>query len=68
MLCIGDQNAETFVQPDDLQYCLDLGLIKSTDRGPAIANPIYREIIPRELISDTQKETESLTEENSFLS
>jgi hypothetical protein len=54
-ILLGDQNAETFVQPDDLQYCLDLGLIKYTDRGPAIANPIYREIIPRELISDTQE-------------
>lgn len=35
------------IQPDDLQYLRDLGLIKQ--EGLEIANPIYREIIPREL-------------------
>ena len=35
-------------RPDDLQYVRDLGLVKRT--GPVeIANPIYREVIPREL-------------------
>lgn len=37
------------IQPDDIQYIRDLGLIKQ-DRLD-IANPIYREIIPRELNS-----------------
>lgn len=37
------------IQPDDLQYVRDLGLIKQ--ERLEIANPIYREIIPRELNS-----------------
>jgi hypothetical protein len=35
------------IQPDDLQYVRDLGLIKQERLD--IASPIYREIIPREL-------------------
>ncbi len=35
--------------PDDLQYVLDLGLIVKAPGGLQIANPIYREVIPREL-------------------
>jgi hypothetical protein len=39
--------------PDDLQYVIDLGLIRRLDaehgRMPVISNDIYREIIPREL-------------------
>jgi hypothetical protein len=36
--------------PDDLRYCLDLGLVRLDDnKRPIIANPIYREVIPREL-------------------
>ncbi len=46
---------EAFVDLDDLQYCIDLGLIRQTPEGPAIANPIYREVVPRELTSDTQE-------------
>ena len=34
---------------DDLSYCVDLGLIKNSDVGYIISNPIYREVIPREL-------------------
>ena len=40
--------AEERAPPDDLQYVRDLGLVKRTD-PVAIANPIYREVIPREL-------------------
>jgi hypothetical protein len=40
-------------QDDDLQYCLDLGLVRQGDangtRTLVIANDIYREVIPREL-------------------
>ncbi len=36
------------IHPDDLQYVRDLGLVKRTD-PVTIANPIYREVIPREL-------------------
>jgi hypothetical protein len=39
------------IQPDDLQYVRDLGLVRSDVLD--IANPIYREIIPRELTSVT---------------
>lgn len=45
------------IQQDDLQYIRDLGLVKK-DRLE-IANPIYREIIPRELTSVT---TELITQ------
>ncbi len=38
---------------DDLQYVRDLGLISQTD-PVTIANPIYREVIPRDLTYTTQ--------------
>jgi len=38
---------------DDLQYVRDLGLI--TQKGIKIANPIYQEIIPRELVYTDQE-------------
>ena len=39
--------------PDDLMYARDLGLI-SIDDPMRIANPVYREVIPRELTYTTQ--------------
>jgi len=39
--------------PDDLMYVRDLGLI-SPDDPVCIANPIYREVIPRDLTYTTQ--------------
>ena len=39
--------------PDDLMYVRDLGLI-SIDDPMRIANPVYREVIPRELTYTTQ--------------
>ena len=39
---------------DDLQYVRDLGLV-GQGAPPAIANPIYREVIPRELTATTQE-------------
>lgn len=41
-------------QTDDVQYVRDLGLI-SAKRPIQIANPIYREIIPRELINSADE-------------
>ena len=42
------------IAPDDLQYVRDLGLV--TRSGPvAVANPIYREVIPRDLTYTTQE-------------
>jgi hypothetical protein len=47
------------VRLDDLQYVQDLGLIRDTSQGPQIANPIYAEIIPRELTISQQANLEA---------
>jgi hypothetical protein len=39
---------------DDVSYLKDLGLVKKTPRGLAIANPIYQEVIPRQLTDSQQ--------------
>ncbi len=41
---------------DDVQYTIDLGLVKAGVNGYEIANPIYREIVPRELTHQQQNE------------
>ena len=52
-LLSGAAVAEAFAA-DDLQYVRDLGLV--TRVGPvAVANPIYREVIPRDLTYTTQE-------------
>ena len=52
LLC-GDSTV-TNIAADDLEYVRDLGLIARA--GPvAIANPIYREVIPRDLTYTTQE-------------
>ncbi len=45
--------ASTEMRPDDLQYVRDLGLA-ARDDPVRIANPIYREVIPRDLTWTTQ--------------
>jgi len=45
---------ENNILPDDIQYLIDLGLIKKGSAGLEISNPIYREVIPRELTVVTQ--------------
>ena len=45
--------SEDLFRPDDLQYVRDLGLVKRTI-PVSVANPIYREVIPRELTSAPQ--------------
>jgi len=47
-LLIGSEQAER-IPSDDLQYVLDLGLVK-IDGQVRISNPIYQGIIPRELV------------------
>jgi hypothetical protein len=37
------------VPDDDIQYLLDLGLLRQDNGGLTIANPIYREVLPRTL-------------------
>ena len=52
-LLSGAEAAES-IAPDDLEYVRDLGLV--TRSAPvAIANPIYREVIPRDLTYTTQE-------------
>ena len=52
-LLSGSAAAET-IRPDDLQYVRDLGLI-ARDAPVRVANPIYREVIPRDLTWTTQE-------------
>jgi hypothetical protein len=40
--------------PDDIQYVIDLGLIRIEGKSPVISNAIYREVLPRELTWVTQ--------------
>jgi len=42
------------VPTDDIQYVIDLGLIKKKNKDLVIANPIYQEVLPRELTYVTQ--------------
>jgi hypothetical protein len=44
------------VHSEDKEYCIDLGLIKKTNNGLEVSNPIYREIIPREITESRQDE------------
>ena len=40
---------------EDLEYCVDLGLIRFEDGTHRVANAIYREVLPRELTESTQR-------------
>ena len=51
-LLSGNPEPET-IPSDDLQYVRDLGLVR-TSNPIAIANPIYQEVIPRDLTWTTQ--------------
>ena len=43
------------IPDDDIQYCIDLGLVHRNERGTIdVANAIYREIIPRQLTWSTE--------------
>lgn len=42
------------IPKDDIELVKDLGLVTSSPAGLAIANPIYREVIPRALTSVTE--------------
>jgi hypothetical protein len=48
---------------DDISYLADLGIIKRFSSRLEIANPIYQEILPRELAYGTQR---SITQETSW--
>ena len=51
---IEGENLELDLDTQDIIYCRDMGLIKKTDLGWAIANKIYQEVIPRELTESLQ--------------
>ncbi len=53
-ILVGADNKEDFLN-EDQQYLIDLGLIRKGTIGLEIANPIYREIIPRELTATRQE-------------
>ena len=55
ILANSEEPDESLIPSDDVQYVVDMGLIK-VERGKPrrIANGIYREIIPRELTWSTQ--------------
>jgi hypothetical protein len=58
-ILIGEDKSASFDEirsnlNEDMQYLIDLGLVRSGERGLEIANPIYREIIPRELTAYRQ--------------
>jgi hypothetical protein len=36
-------------RPSDVDYCVDLGLVRNVRGATEIANPIYKEVLPREL-------------------
>lgn len=52
-ILIGQDAPESF-PTDDISYVIDLGLVAKNDQRLEIANPIYQEIIPRELTHGTQ--------------
>ena len=57
----GEASGGDRVSPDDVEYVRDLGLL--TRRGPRrISNPIYREVIPRELMYAQEDEILQQTE------
>ena len=50
---LSGSRANPEMRPDDLQYVRDLGLV-ARDDPIRVANPIYREVIPRDLTWTTQ--------------
>jgi hypothetical protein len=52
---------------DDIQYVIDLGLIRRSDVGLEVSNAIYREIIPRELTVVAQINFESTYRPESYV-
>jgi AAA-like domain len=51
---LSGQDAPEDFPIDDVSYVIDLGLISKQGKSLAIANPIYQEVIPRELSYSTQ--------------
>lgn len=59
---LAGQTLEKEIPTDDIEYVLDLGLVRSVNGGGIeIANPIYKEIIPRALAYVTQSSLPRIT-------
>ncbi len=56
------KNLARSAKDDDIQYVLDLGLVRRTAQGLQVANPIYHEIIPRTLNQLDQTNFETLVQ------
>ncbi len=54
-ILLGSETLGGDLSTDDQQYALDLGLVSRGPRGLEIANPLYREIIPRELTAVSEE-------------
>jgi len=56
---VGPILAGTMLDPEvpdrDIEYCEDLGIVTKSNRQLKIANPIYQEILPRELTWGSQR-------------
>jgi len=48
---VAGENLRPDLLDDDVRFALDLGLVVTAPQGLTIANPIYREVIPRALTS-----------------
>ncbi len=62
------QGQDLDVRLDDIQYVEDLGLIRRTKQGPVISNPIYAEVIPRELTVAEQMNLEARYDQAWYIS
>ena len=51
---IAGEPDERLAEGDEFRLCLDMGLVTIVDGAPAIANPIYREVIARQITYSTQ--------------
>jgi hypothetical protein len=52
-ILLGDGDIET--DTDGFQYCLDLGLVIQRAHGAEMANPLYREVLARQLTLNEQE-------------
>ena len=64
---LAGENLDKAVSEDDIKYLIDLGLVRRGQQGPQIANPIYREVIPRELTFITQLNFESTVQSSWYI-
>ena len=62
----GEHLAQT-VSVDDIDYATDLGLVRRSRQGLEIANPIYKEIVPRQIGFISQLGLESHLQTQKFV-